>query len=80
MSVTYTDFALALLDDVLGPRDHAAERATEDALRLKGLGLLVTESGQDIATKGCPYCKGTMCRTKDKDGTVYVCSKCGHVR
>lgn len=80
MTATYTDFALVLLEDVLGPRDRAAEREAEDALRLKGLGFIVAEDTPAIATKGCPKCKGTMYRTEDKDGKQYVCSKCGHVQ
>lgn len=82
MTVTYMDFALALLDDVLGTHDKPAEHDARDSVRLESLGYLIPEDGEEIRTTGCPQpsCTGTMYKTRDSDdSSQYICNRCGHI-
>lgn len=85
--LTTTDFALALLEDVLGPADPAADRERTEARRLASCGIFTPpQMSPMIQTTGCPKCGGTMYKTieTDKDGNPigagpYVCNGCGHM-
>lgn len=75
--------AIALIDSVLGvptPDQAKQEQRRLHHDQLAALGLSPHAMG-GISTRGCPRCRGTMYRTRDKGGSQWVCSnnKCGHV-
>ncbi|MFE9742980.1 hypothetical protein [Streptomyces sp. NPDC006477] len=86
MALTTTDFALSLLDDVLGARDPEEVSREQDARRLVSLGFLAPENGQTIQTRGCSKCGATMYRTVETDSSgnptgsaMFICSSCGNM-
>lgn len=66
-----------LIDSIIGPQSEAA-RAREERAALTTLGYAPWQ-GEGIATKGCPRCKGTMYRVKDKNERVWICRACAYV-
>lgn len=86
MALTTADFATALIDDIIGPPDPAAEQERIERSHLARLGITPAEMGPAVKTTGCPKCHGTMIKTidADKDGRPtgegpFVCRSCGHV-
>jgi transposase-like protein len=70
-TLTFTDFAIALLDDVLKSR---------------GVEIPKPENAGGIETTGCPKCGGTMYRTYETDDkgnrtgqSQFICQGCGHM-
>jgi hypothetical protein len=83
MAVDLTSEALRLIDAVIGPRTDEQlmrEKLDREVAHMRSLGLLPLEMG-GIATKGCTKrgCSGTMYRSRDADGPMWICNKCGKV-
>lgn len=84
MTLTYNDFALALLDDVLGARSFEQVEAEQQARRNTALGL-PPQMGQTIQTRGCSQCGSTMYKIIETDShgnptgsSLFICNNCGH--
>ncbi|MFD5451613.1 MULTISPECIES: hypothetical protein [Streptomyces] len=81
MAPTPTD-VIAMLDELLGPRDPAIVQAEREAANRQALGLFIRpENLPNIQTKGCPKCQGSMYKTVDKGGSQWICQnrRCGHI-